>query len=81
MAQVPLESVSDVTAGAINETKSFMQNNTNNTQGVNQNIINHITVHAPAGGQVDYEDLKMKLAKAQKELAQEEQEMQMQDVS
>ncbi|HIP21191.1 MAG TPA: phage tail tape measure protein, partial [Sulfurimonas sp.] len=81
MAQVPLESVSDVTAGAINETKSFMQNNTNNTQGVNQNIINHITVHAPAGGQVDYEDLKMKLAKAQKELAKEEQEMQMQDVS
>jgi TP901 family phage tail tape measure protein len=81
IAQVPLESVSDVTAGAINETKSFMQNNTNNTQGVNQNITNHITVHAPAGGQVDYEDLKIKLAMAQKELSQEDTDLQMQDAS
>jgi len=81
IAQVPLESVSDVTAGAINETKSFMQNNTNNTQGVNQNITNHITVNAPAGGQVDYEDLKIKLVQAQKELSQEDTDLQMQDAS
>ena len=81
IAQVPLESVSDVTDHSINETKSFMQNNTNNTQGVNQTVTNHITVHAPAGGQVDYEDLKMKLARAHKEMAHEDMEIQMQDVS
>ena len=78
---VPIESVSDVTTGAITQTKEFMQNNTNTTQGVNQNITNHITVHANSGGQVDYEDLKQKISRANKELAMEDQEMQLQDVS
>jgi hypothetical protein len=78
---VPIESVSDVTTGAISQTKEFMQNNTNTTQGVNQNITNHITVHANNNGQVDYEDLKQKISRANKELAMEDQEMQLQDVS
>jgi len=77
---IPLESVSDITSNQINDTKTFMQNNSN-TGGVNQNITNQITVHAGAGGQIDYEDLKEKLAKAQKELAHDEQDLQMQDVS
>ncbi len=77
---VPLESPSEITSNYINETKTQMQNNSN-TQGVNQNITNQITVHTGAGGQIDYEDLKEKLAKAQKELAHDEQDLQMQDVS
>jgi hypothetical protein len=56
-----------------------MQNNSN--KSVNQTITNQITVHAGAGGQIDYEDLKDKLVQAQREIAHEEQDTQMQDVS
>ncbi len=82
IAQVPLESVSDVTAGAINETKSFMQNNTNtsNSTGVNQTITNHITVHA-TDGKIDEEDLYEKFARVQKRVAQDEQDLQLQDIA
>jgi len=82
IAQVPLESVSDVTAGAINETKSFMQNNTNTSSstGVNQTITNHITVHA-VDGKIDEDDLYEKLARVNKRIAEDEQDLQLQDVS
>ena len=76
---LPIESVSAVTANQITEQKELLQNNSN--KSVAQTITNQITVHAPAGGQVDYDDLKDKLVQAQREIAHEEQDTQMQDVS
>jgi TP901 family phage tail tape measure protein len=80
--EVPLPRVSEVTNRVIQEKQTLMQERNNSTiQGVQQTITNHITVHAAENGQVDYEDLKEKISRAQRELAEEEQHLQMQDVS
>src|SRR3989339_710546 len=75
---VPLESVSDVTNTQLNQTKNQLQNNTNQKQ-IAQTITNQITVYA-SDGKVDYEDLKEKLRRANKELAHDEQDLQFADV-
>lgn len=76
---VQLESVSDVTNTQLNQTKNQLQNNTNQKQ-IAQTITNQITVYS-SDGKVDYEDLKEKLRRANKELAHDELDLQMQDVS
>ena len=76
---VQLESVSDVTNTQLNQTKNQLQNNTNQKH-IAQTITNQITVYS-SDGKVDYEDLKEKLRRANKELAHDELDLQMQDVS
>ena len=57
-----------------------MQQNTNNNQGVNQTITNHITVHA-TDGKIDEDDLYEKFTRVQKRVAHDEQDLQFADVS
>jgi len=79
--KVPLESVSDVTAQTITEHKNTMQNNsTNNNKPVTQNITQTINVQAK-DGKVDYEDLKEKFIRVQKEIKYEEMDTSLEDAS
>ena len=78
---LPIESVSEVTANQINETKTLMQNNNSNSnKAVTQNINNNITVQAN-DGKIDEDDLYEKLARVNKRIADDEQDRDMQDVS
>ena len=77
--KIPLESVSNVTAKQINETKTQMQNSSSN-KAVQQTIHNQITV-TTTDGIFNEDDFKNQVAKALKENAHDEQDMQMQDVS
>jgi len=76
---LPLESVSGLTSNQLTQTKNQLQNN-NNQKQVTQTITNQITVHA-SDGKIDYEDLKHKFKKVQKEVANDEQNLQFRDVS
>lgn len=78
--KVPIESVSTLTNNAVNTHKEALVNNSNQKKEVVQNIQNHITVTA-VGGEVDYEDLKEKIKRANKEIMQEENEISFQDAS
>jgi len=75
---VPIESVSAVTSNKIEETKT--QNNANNAKNIIQNINNHITVKSE-NGIIDEEDLYEKLKRVNKRIADEEQDLQMQDIA
>lgn len=77
---LPLESASSVTAAQLEQKYTQLQNNNTNQKQVTQTITNQITVHA-SDGKIDYEDLKEKLMRAQKEIARNEQDLQFADVS
>ena len=77
---LPIDSVSDVTANQINQTKTELQNNSNSNKSVNQNITNHIAV-TTTDGILDKEDFIRQVAEAQKEIAHDEQDLQFADVS
>jgi len=77
--KVPLQSVSEVTAQQLTEHKNSIQNNNTNrpvTQQINQ------TIHVNAtDGKVDYEDLKEKFIRVQKELKHDEIDTTFEDAS
>lgn len=75
--KLPIESVSAVTDKQMNEQKTQIATN---PKHFTQNINNQITVQA-VDGKIDYEDLKEKLKRAQKELAHDELDTQIRDVS
>jgi len=77
---LPIESVSDVTANQISETKTLMQNNSNSNKVVTQTITNQITIHSPDGS-VDEDELYEKMVRINRRIADDENDMQMQDVS
>ena len=77
---IPIESVSDVTANQINDTKSFMQNSTNNAQKMVTNN-NEFTFNVTStDGIIDEEAFKSQFIKIMREVEHDNQELQMQDV-
>lgn len=78
--KVDIPSVSEVTAQTITEQKEAIQNNSSNNQQTVQNITQNIQVTA-VDGKVDYEDLKEKFIRVQKELASEQIDTTFEDAS
>ena len=77
---LPIESVSAITSSQINETKSFMQNSTNNVQKMVTNN-NEFTFNVTStDGIIDEEAFKSQFIKIMREVEHDNQELQMQDV-
>ncbi len=77
--KLPLESVSDINTQAVNKQQTQLQNNSN-SKNVTQNINQNINVTA-TDGKVDYEDLKEKMMRLNREMAHDDNDIAMRDVS
>lgn len=78
--KLPLESVSDINASAITNHQTQLQNSHSNSKNVTQNINNQITITA-TDGKIDEEEFKRQLIKVQREVAHDELDVNMRDVS